>query len=188
MVRDGCLKRHNFCEVFPTNEWKNILNQKESHHKNILEFIQTNENNPIRELSQGASFLLSDLYRGSLVRIEKTTVEDFEREIKEGAYYGIWDSYKNQTEDIGASYLHLFEYQPDGVLRFDTSEGMMAVRYDIGKPKHLIVKHKEYHSFKLELVTKLDVLRIGFGQKTSETQKQNWLGTKLKPVLNRMRT
>ena len=186
-VRDGCLKRPNFCEVLPTDEWKNLLAQKDNHHKDILMFVKSNENNPIREIGKGASFLVSDLYRGSLVRIEKKTINDHEKSIADGAFYGIWDLYQNHEDNTSTPYLHLFEYQ-NGILRYDTSEGIMALRYDIGKPKHLLVRHKEHHSFKLELVTKLDVLRIGFGQKAPEAPKQSWLGARIKPVLGRMRS
>lgn len=184
MVRDGCLKRPDFCEVFPASEWKDINEKKEPHHKDILNVLAAEQKNPIRKFQVGDTFLANDLYEGSMVKMKKELLGEYDKLKRAGIFYGVWSKLKNKETEEEIRYLHLFELEDENVLRFDTSEAALSHRYDIGKPKHIKVKHPLGYSFRLERVTSVDILRIGHPQ-TIEKPAKLPLGTRLFPFLRK---
>lgn len=185
MVRDGCLKRPNFCEIFPADEWKDINLNKTTHHSDILNYLAAENNYPIRKFKTGDAYLVSELYEGSLVKIMKEILGEHEKTKREGTFYGVWSKSKNKATNKEFRYLHLFEHEDEKVLRFDTSEAAMSLRYDIGKPKHIKVQHPIGYSFRLERVTSLEILRIGYSPSASKETVKSPLGARLFPFLRK---
>lgn len=186
-VRDGCLKNPNFCEVFPAEEWKNVNLNKDKHHRDVLNHLATEIINPIRKFGFGDAYLISDLYEGSMVKMKKEVMDEHDKIKHEAVFYGIWSKFNNQEAKDTIRYLHLFELVDEKLLRFETSEAAMSLRYDIGKAKHLRIMHSkpEGYTFRLEKVTSLEILRIGFPiSSTKEVAKQPF-GNRLFPFLKR---